>query len=190
MHGLKRWVGQYHAVKGYSSGTLSAMSNPFDLHPNLALDHPRYHGAGMGGVDAERGSIIGMVKVDALHDMPGNAIRDWDEVRALARLLESGKGYNNPVMVGYHHASRTATIEEGNHRVMAARLAGHEYVPTEVVRSSSPLEDDRSRGRVAKRIGPGGRGWPWVQNNNHLYVPSNMHPSWVFHPSEVFNEGW
>lgn len=162
--------------------------NPFELHPNLNIEH--YHGAGMGGVDEKSGSTIGMVKVSALHDMPGNAIRDWDMVRSLARDLESGKGYRNPLLVEYNHSSRTATLGEGNHRLKALQLVGHEYAPVTVGRMNYPVTNDTKRGRIAKQIGPGGRGWPFKGGMGELWVPSDIHPSWVFHPSEVYNEGW
>ena len=163
--------------------------NPFELHPHLDLS--KYRGSGWGGIDAGTGTTIGMVKVTSLADMPGNGIRSWDTVRNIAQDLESGVGLYHPISVVYHHDSHTATVDEGNHRLKAAMLAGHEYVPVEVHRQEySPVTSDFKRGRVAKRIGPGGRGWPWVGGMGEIRVPSNIHPSWVFHPSEVYSEGW
>lgn len=164
-----------------------------ELFPDIA----EYKDGGSGGIPGTR-STVGLVKVSALKDMPGNALSNTEGIEAIRKSLRAGKGfatreyqgkpYQDPIMVVYDNETGLAYIGEGNHRFQAAIAENIPYVPVRVV-----------RGNKEEMIGPfdGGRKPKQIKNGREPefvetvgsgigkpvspgYVPPEMHPSFVF----------
>lgn len=78
------------------------------------------------------GNPLGYVRTEKLATMKGNFADMESSTSSIARDLEDGTGYLEPVLVWYNPLTGRAFIAEGNHRVEAARIAEREYVPVVV----------------------------------------------------------
>jgi len=162
-----------------------------ELFPGLA----EYKDGGSGGLPGSR-NTVGLVKVSALKDMPGNKLSNIEGIEALKKSLREGKGFatrefqgkpfQDPIMVVYDNETGLAYVGEGNHRLQAAIEMGIPYVPVRVV-----------RGYKSEMVAEGGRKPKQIKNNKEPqfvetvgssagkpvgagYVPPEMHPSFVF----------
>lgn len=80
-------------------------------------------------------SAIQYVTTDSLVGAEGNEIRDQRTVDDIAKDLEDGIGFKEPIVVVLDTKTGKAFVTEGNHRLAAARKAGVEYVPIRIVNS-------------------------------------------------------
>lgn len=162
-----------------------------ELFPDLA----EYKDGGSGGLPGNR-NTVGLVKVSALKDMPGNKLSNIEGIEAIKKSLREGKGFatrefngkpfQDPIMVIYDNETGLAYVGEGNHRLQAAIEMGIPYVPVRVV-----------RGYKSEMVAEGGRKPKQIKNNKEPqfvetigssagkpvgagYVPPEMHPSFVF----------
>jgi hypothetical protein len=81
-------------------------------------------------------------------------------------------------------------VDEGNHRVLAAHMAGHEFLPTHVMRLYTKPLVIQERGQSPKYLSGEKKTWPWAQQVNRgvdEHHPGYMHPRWIFHPDDVLH---
>ncbi len=152
------------------------------LHPNLTP----FHISGHHGTF----NTTGFVMTDFLKTMHGNG-RKPEGVRHYERKLLNGEGFDQPIELHYHPASGTATIAEGNHRLEAAANLGLSFVPTTLVRRSSPLVSTPSEGRKVNYIRHGSEeDWPVREKSGAIYIPATMHPKWVLDKGYVLPDNF
>lgn len=162
-----------------------------ELFPGLE----KYPDGGNGGLPGSR-TTVGFVKVEALKDMPGNTLSNFEGIDALRKSIREGKGFatreldgkpfQDPIMVIYNNETGLAYVGEGNHRLQAAIAEGIPYVPVRVVRGSAD-EMVASGGRKPKQIKndknpqfPETVGTNIGKVRDPEYIPPTMHPSYVF----------
>ena len=99
------------------------------------------------------------------HVPKGNTI-DWGKVATLRRDMEE-RGYvgNDPIQLTYRQADSTVIVDEGNHRLLAAKQAGITEVPVTVF---SIRGTDHRKGLRVGRIA-----------NEDGYVPGQLRPTEV-----------
>jgi hypothetical protein len=98
----------------------------------------------------------------------------WAE---LTRSLTE-EGFREPLKLEYEPDSRRAYLGEGNHRLVAARLAGYSAVPVWALRGY-----DSERMRQARRV----PGVPELtRDNGRGYFPSSFRPSGVLPRSYLY----
>jgi hypothetical protein len=164
-----------------------------ELFPGLQS----YKDGGSGGLVGTR-ETVGLVKVSALKDMPGNALSNTEGIQALRKSIRQGKGFatrdfngkpfQDPIMVVYDNETGLAYVGEGNHRLQAAIDENLPYVPVRVVRGNKeemlgPFEGSRKPKQIKGSKEPqfvettgSSSGKPVGEG----YVPPEMHPSYVF----------
>ena len=162
-------------------------------HPNMR----QMSDSRMGGVDNGVGSVIGLVRTSTLATMTGNPVHygknDYDTrtVDSLVEDLKSGRGFNEPLGIEYHRDLHKAYVGEGNHRLLAAQMAGHEYVPAMVLKSEyAPKFETDVRGRFPQRLKSEKKLFPWshmMGGEVYEHHPMFMHPKWVFHEDDVLD---
>jgi hypothetical protein len=176
---------------------LTESEKHWNLHPSISLGGFQSR---MGGhLDTGQGHTTGLVRVSSLLDMPGNRIDygtdeyDTETVDNIIRDLQSKgpeRGLRNPIVVGYHRDSHMGMVDEGNHRVLAAHMAGHEFLPTHVMRLYTKPLVIQERGQSPKYLSGEKKTWPWAQQVNRgvdEHHPGYMHPRWIFHPDDVLH---
>jgi hypothetical protein len=162
----------------------------------------KYLDGGSGGLVGSR-DTVGFVKVEALKDMPGNALSNTEGIDALRKSIRKGMGfatrefngkpYQDPIMVVYDNETGLAYIGEGNHRLQAAIAEGLDAVPVRVVKGNAD-EMVAKGGRKPKQI-KNGKTPEFVDSygpnagkvRDPEYVPPTMHPSRVFDPEFIVN---
>ena len=164
-----------------------------ELFPGLAS----YKDGGSGGLPGTR-ETVGLVKVSALKDMPGNKLENVEGIEALRKSIREGKGFatrdfqgkpfQDPIMVVYDNETGLAYVGEGNHRLQAAIEEGLPYVPVRVVRGNKEeMLNPAYSSRKPKQI-KGDKEPKFVETTGSYagkpvgegYVPPEMHPSYVF----------
>lgn len=152
-----------------------AMSNlnPQQFHPNII----HYGERGQAGVPPEH-SVVGYVKTDLLRTMHGNDTNP-DRVEHYRQQLRSGQGFKEPAIVDYDPHRNWATVDDGNHRVEAAHLEGHEFTPVRVSRTTFEPSDHRYIAQLGGKIGQ-------LPPRQSTHSAANMHPSDVFPDEHVW----
>jgi hypothetical protein len=173
--------------------------NPVELFPGLE----KYLDGGNGGLPGSR-TTVGFVKVEALKDMPGNTLSNFEGIDAVRKSIRDGKGFatrefegkpfQDPIMVVYNNETGLAYVGEGNHRLQAAIAEGIPYVPVRVVRGSAD-EMVASGGRKPKQIKndkdpqfPETVGTNIGKVRDPEYIPPTIHPSYVFDKKFIVKE--
>ena len=106
------------------------------------------------------------IPVASLDGIPaGNALGKTDVNELAASLKE--RGFDEPLILGYSKDGRTVRVDEGNHRLAAARLAGLENVPVRVVRLDRKMR--KPAGKTVRGIEPDANG----------HVPGDLRPSQI-----------
>ena len=164
-----------------------------ELFPGLAS----YKDGGSGGLIGTR-ETVGLVRVSALKNMPGNKLSNTEGIEALRKSIREGKGFatrdfngkpfQDPIMVIYDNETGLAYVGEGNHRLQAAIEEGLPYVPVRVVRGNkeemlNPAYASRRPQQIKNNKEPkfvettgSSAGKPVGEG----YVPPEFHPSYVF----------
>lgn len=190
--------------------TLYGLARRVQYLENLAKNSPKftkkvelfpglqsYKDGGSGGLVGSR-ETVGLVRVSALKDMPGNKISNTEGIEALRKSIREGKGFatrdfqgkpfQDPIMVVYDNETGLAYIGEGNHRLRAAIEEGLPYVPVRVVRGNKEeMLNPAYASRKPQQI-KNGKEPKFVETTGPLagkpvgegYVPPEMHPSYVF----------
>lgn len=144
--------------------------DPKTLHPNMH-DYP----SGIGNVGGTE-STVGYVPTKILAGMPGNWTDRYGIDKWTSRL-QSGEGFEDPIMVEFNPSERIARVGEGNHRVEAARRLGITHLPTRVVRSNIDAEYTAKNGGEVGRVETTS---PWRDGRGGEYWPPMMHPKYLW----------
>jgi hypothetical protein len=147
--------------------------NPAQFHPNII----QYGDRGQPGVPPEH-SVVGYVRTSLLRTMHGNDTIP-ERVEHYRQLLRSGQGYTEPAIVDYDPKRSWAVVDDGNHRVTAAHLEGHEYTPVRVWRTTFDQIEPGVRARLGGQMGH-------LPPATAEHYPANMHPSHVFPEEHVW----
>lgn len=134
-----------------------------------------YTGEARGGVGKDN-TVVGYVKVSTLRKMQGNK-------RTPEHLAELGywkpSEVTDPLVVVFDPKTKQMYLGEGNHRLELADMAGEQYVPVRVSRSSVPS----ASGEVAEVT----KDSPWKGNLGEEQWPSDLHPAYVFDDADVLD---
>lgn len=154
-----------------------ARVDPTSLHPDMN-DYP--HEIGNTG---QYESSVGYVRVDVLRGMHGNATDQAGIDRHRAKL-QSGEGFQDPLMVEFDPDRKMATVGEGNHRLEALHQEGISHAPVRVVRSrirEDEIDYMRRKGGQAAKVDAVS---PWKKTNydgtEGEYWPPSIHPRHIF----------
>ena len=196
--GLERRIAY---IKNIGAEALAELEKPKPLFPGLAS----YKDGGSGGLVGTR-ETVGLVKVEALKDMPGNKLSNFEGIEALRKSIREGKGFatrdfqgkpfQDPIMVVYDNETGLAYVGEGNHRLQAAIEEGLPYVPVRVVRGDKeemlkPAYASRKPQQIKNNKEP-----KFVETTGSLagkpvgegYIPPEFHPSYVFDKKYIVEE--
>ena len=196
--GLERRIAY---IKNIGADALAELEKPKPLFPGLAS----YKDGGSGGLVGTR-ETVGLVKVEALKDMPGNKLSNTEGIEALRKSIREGKGFatrdfqgkpfQDPIMVIYDNETGLAYVGEGNHRLQAAIEEGLPYVPVRVVRGNKeemlePAYASRKPQQIKNNKEPkfvettgSSAGKPVGEG----YIPPEFHPSYVFDKKYIVEE--
>lgn len=95
-----------------------------------------------------------------------------DRVTAVAMSLQQF-GFTASIIIGYYTGDRTARVDEGNHRVAAARLLGLPFVLARVYRNEWAASKYGKRHPSSRAATP----VPGVEPDRFGYVKADLKPS-------------
>lgn len=159
-------------------------TNKEKLFPNIK----EYIDGGMGGLPETR-SVVGFVNSRYLEKMPGNPV-DKELVNSYRKIFTS-KELENPLIVIYDNETGFAYLGEGNHRLQAALAENIPYLPVRVVRGTAREMNNRiADGKPVLQV-KNDKTLPFTTggaNGPVEYMPSDVHPSFVFDKKFIVEE--